>query len=200
MIRISFILILFFFATNAGAAFFPKKFRAHYEQEIKKQVSGKIKKSYGTIDYLYPGKVRFEQSKPEKIVWVSNARKTWFYQAPFIEGEPGQLEITNHSDDSITTFFDSLHRRLESNKDYTVERKGSTVELLFTPKSKKKMGIKKATLIFAGKETFRNLSWIKIIRSDNKFVNLHFKGIEINPSFKAKNFVFVPPKNTKLIN
>ena len=167
-------------------------------KQSKKKISGKLKKTFGKIEYSYPSKIRFEQNKPEKIVWVSNPQKTWFYQGPFIEGEPGQLQITSTKQNSLSTFFDTLKNGLKNNSFYRVTNIPGGVELTFEKKSTKDLGIVKATIFFRGEKRFQNIYMIHIMRPKNNRVKLALTKMATNMKYKDKNFIFVPPPNTQI--
>ena len=90
-------LIAFSFLFNgsllSASTFFPKSFKAEFHQIFKSQISNKVKKTPMTIEYLYPRMIRLEVTSAEKTTFVSNAKKSWFYQAPFAEGEKGSVQI-----------------------------------------------------------------------------------------------------------
>ena len=177
-------------------SFLPPSFRAKYEQTIKKKVSGKLKKSRGKIEYLYPKNILFEQSEPEKIIWVSNQKTTWFYQAPFIPTEPGHLKITPTGSESPSKIFDILKNGLRSNKVYSVRKSKQQVELIFNSKETK-LKFQKAILNFKGPPLFKNLHSIQMVEKNGDPLTFVFKSIRIDIAFKPQHFVFKPPPNTR---
>ena len=183
--------------TLQAKSFLPSSFRAQYEQTIKKKISGKLKKSRGKIEYRYPQNIRFEQTEPEKLIWVSNPRTTWFYQAPFIPTEPGHLKITPTGTDSPSKIFDLLKNGLNDNKSYTVRKNKNRVELIFKSKEMKSK-FQKAILNFEGSPIFKNIRSIQILEKSGEPLTLIFKSIHINTTFKPKHFVFKPPPNTRI--
>ena len=196
----TFILSLFFFfhpTTVQAKSFLPQSFRADYEQTIKKKISGKLKKTRGKIEYLYPGNIRFEQFQPENVIWVSNPRTTWFYQAPFIEKEPGHLKVTPTKGESPSKIFDLLKNGLNDNKSYTVKKNKNDIELFFNPKEII-LNFQKAVLTFEGPHIFKNLRSIKIVEKSGTPLILNFKSININTKFQKQHFIFKPPPNTRI--
>ena len=178
-------------ATVCATEFIPKSFRVTYRQIIVKKISGKTRQVRGVLDYRYPGKVRFEQSRPEKIIWVSNQRKAWFYQAPFVAGESGQLKITSAQENPLAKFFDLL----SSKRNYrVVEKSGSSKEFIFS----KKEPVSKAVLEFKGAKHFANLKSIQVVQSNGRKVKLLVDKIALNTKYPAKYFSFHPPKNTRI--
>ena len=194
---LSSLLFLHPLASQTKSPFLPDSFQAEYEQTIKKKISGKLKKARGQIKYLYPGNILFKQTEPEKLVWVSNPKTTWFYQAPFIKGEPGNLRITPTEVNSPSKIFDFLKRGLNDNGSYTVKKNGKTIELIFNPQ-KIKSKFQKAVLTFNGTPVFKNLRSIKMVEKNGDPLTLTFKSLSIGKSFKPKHFVFKPPPNTRI--
>ena len=177
--------------------FLPPSFRAEYEQTIKKKISGKLKKSYGNIEYLYPGNIRFEQIQPENVIWVSNPQTTWFYQAPFIKEEPGSLRISQTGKDSPSKIFDFLKNGLHDNDAYTVKQNSSNIELRFNPK-RVQTKFAKAILTFKGPHLFKNLNSITMVEKNGYPLKLLFKSIQTHTGVKPKHFIFMPPPNTRI--
>lgn len=191
------VLLAFALSTEAYA-FVPKSFKAEYRQVIKKVVSGKEQETRGTISYLYPSRIRFEQLRPEKVVWVSNLKKSWFYQAPFIAGEPGQLKVTEGGKNIVGGLLDILDKGLSSNKYYKVSRNKKKVILTFNPKARRELDITKVELRFKSKEVFKGIASMNIFQESGKVVRLRFTNVKLNLQYSSELFVFVPPKNTKV--
>ena len=197
----SYLIFIIFFTLPAFAStaepFLPSSFRAGYEQTIKKKISGKLKKSRGKIEYLYPGNIKFEQIHPENVIWVSNPKTTWFYQAPFIKEEPGNLRITNTTTDSPSKIFDFLKNGLSDNNAYKVKKNGERMELIFNPQ-KIHSKFSKAVLTFKGSPVFQNLQSITMMEKNGEPLVLTFTSIHIDTGLKPKYFIFKPPPNTRV--
>ena len=190
------------FSTLSHAEFLPKSFSAQFDQEYVSTLRGKIKKGEGTIDYLYPGKIKFKTSLPSEVTFVSNGTKTWYYRAPFIEGEEGEVTESSAKEGTgiFTKFFDSLNNGLNTNKLYSVVKNELDCKLTFTEKAKKEIGIKEAILIFKKpKNEFSSLKSIELVFPDDKKSSIFFKEIKINLIFEEKFFLFSPPPKTKKV-
>lgn len=200
LIQVALLSLNFFSA--ARAEFLPKSFTAQFEQEYVSTLKGKVKKGTGTIDYQYPGNIRFKTTIPSEILFVSNGVKSWYYRAPFIDGEEGEVTETLAKDGSgiFTKFFDSLKNGMSNNNMYTVSKTEKEYKLIFLEKSVKDTGIKEALLKFQKNILeFSNLQSIELIFPDAKRSTIKLKNIKINPDLDAKNFQFViPPKTKKL--
>lgn len=184
-------------------SFVPGTFRAKVEQIIISTLSGKQKKTYGIIDYMYPGRFKYEQTEPSnnKIVFVSNSEKSWFYKAPFLEGRPGDLIINPLKGKfSLSEFFDLLSNGLSDNKMYKVKKEKGIYLLSFSGKYQKKIGFKKAKMIFKDKVyySFGNLKTVQITKVNNKKVTFNMLDIKRNLKFKKSHFIFTPPPKTKI--
>jgi outer membrane lipoprotein carrier protein len=202
IILILIVQVSLFWGTANAKEFLPKSFSAKFEQEYVSTLKGKVKKGNGTIDYLYPGNIRFKTTLPSEILFVSNGTKSWYYRAPFIEGEEGEVSETSAKDGSgiFTKFFDSLKNGLINNSMYTVTNSELDCKVVFTDKSNKEIGVKEAILKFQNPaKEFQNLLSIELTFPDTKHSTIKLKDIKINPNLDAKNFNFVPPLKTKKV-
>lgn len=184
----------------AFAEFLPQSFSAKFEQEYVSLLKGKHKTGKGLIEYMYPGKIRFETSTPSTLIFVSNGKKAWYYRAPFIEGEKGEVtESTAKEASSVyIKFFDSLKNGLVSNKDYEV-KKGDPLNLTFNRKMEKELGLKGANIYLKEKngQKFNDIEAIELLFPDGKKTKLKFIDLQINPNLKSERFNFIPPANTE---
>ncbi|OFZ25968.1 MAG: hypothetical protein A2381_09930 [Bdellovibrionales bacterium RIFOXYB1_FULL_37_110] len=203
IILLGFHLKLWAEALEKQYSFVPRTFSSKVEQVTLSALSGKEKKTYGTMDYMYPGKFRYEQEKPEnsKIIFVSNQSQSWFYTAPFLEGEPGDLIINPMKDKfSLSELFDLLQNGLSSNKMYKVQKQAEAEHLTFSKKVAKNLGINKAILTFnkSNLSGFDNIKSVKIIKDDGSAVLFNLLEIKPNLQFGKDHFLFTPPPNTKI--
>jgi outer membrane lipoprotein-sorting protein len=189
----------------ARAEFLPQSFSAKFEQEYISILKGNVKKGQGSIDYKYPSNIRFETSTPSQIIFVSNGIKSWYYRAPFIEGEDGEVSESPARDGSSVyiKFFDSLKNGLSANLLYDVKSAGDGMHVItFKAKTAKEFGIKEAILTFnsAKDKDFSELKKIDLLFPDGKKSTLRFMDLKVNPSFDAQKFNFVAPPKTKKTN
>lgn len=190
---------LIFLSFGAKADFLPQSFRTNFEQKYKSVVSKKEKVSLGSMDYSYPGKIRFELTNPEQTIFVSDAKTSWYYTAPFDPKEKGEVVIQDSNKLLITKFFDYLKKGLETNQAYKVEKSSKDVVLVFSDKVANELNILKAQLVSDVKE-IKKLSEIKEINlfyKDKKEVKLTFSSFIENVKFESNYFVFKIPQNTK---
>lgn len=202
-------LVLFVFLSLslqvARAEFLPQSFTAKFEQEYISILKGNIKKGQGSIDYKYPSNIRFETSTPSQIIFVSNGVKSWYYRAPFIEGEEGEVTESKAQEGSSVyiKFFDSLKNGLSANSQYDVKNAGDGMHVIaFKAKTAKEFGIKEAILTFNSvkDKEFSELKKIDLLFLDGKKTTLKFMDLKVNPNFDAQKFNFVAPPKTKKTN
>jgi outer membrane lipoprotein-sorting protein len=191
------------FEAAMASEFLPKTFSAKFEQEYESTLKGKVKKGNGNIDYKFPGHIRFESSTPSTVIFTSNDEKSWYYRAPFIEGEQGEVTETSAKNGNMSyiKFFDSLKNGLVSNKYYSVES-GELVKLKFNEATAKILGLKESKLSFKlkGSQKFSDLDYIELIFPDGKKSKLKFIELKTNVVFPNDKFNFIYPPNTKKTN
>ncbi|MBC7712353.1 MAG: outer membrane lipoprotein carrier protein LolA [Rhizobacter sp.] len=195
-------LILAVISTPVFADFLPSAFSSKFEQEYISTLKGKTKKGSGSIEYKYPGQIRFETNTPSTVVFVSNGVKAWYYRAPFIDGEQGEVTESSAKEGSTIyiKFFDSLKHGLTSN-DYYEVKQGEPATLVFKPNASKELGIKESKLHFKNKsQKFDDIEMIELTFAGGKTSKLKFVDLKVNPDLGAGRFNFVPPANTKKTN
>lgn len=190
---------------SARGEFLPQSFSAKFEQEYVSILKGNTKKGEGSIEYKYPSNIRFETSTPSQVIFVSNGVKAWYYRAPFIEGEEGEVSETSakESNSVYIRFFDSLKNGLSSNSLYDVKNAGDGMHVVtFKSKTAKDFGIKEAVLTFnsAKDKDFSELKKIDLLFPDGKKSTLKFVNLKVNPAMDASHFNFVAPPKTKKTN
>jgi outer membrane lipoprotein-sorting protein len=188
---------------SAFADFLPQAFSSKFEQTYISTLKGKEKKGQGSIEYKFPGSIRFETNSPSTVIFVSNGVKAWYYRAPFIEGEQGEVTESSAKDGSTIyiKFFDSLKKGLVSNDYYDV-KKGQPIKLTFKPHAQKELGITDSEISFKvkGSEKFEDVDSIALIFSDGKKSTLKLIDLKTSPNFPADRFNFIAPANTKKVN
>ena len=198
-----FVLILAspYLAKSKEKPFLPRTFEAKFKQVYKSSLRGKMRKSECKMDYQYPERIRFITEKPDKITYVSNPFKTWYYVAPDFEGVPGELTVTPTSKNNpYSKFFDSLKKGMKSNDLYSVKTSKEGTILTFKEKASKKVGVKEALLKFKGAKKFENVKAIVLTYLRGKKVTLEFDSIKSGMKFPSHHFTFVAPKNTRVNN
>ena len=200
------ILFLFLLASSASFAksFVPGSFSANFEESILSMATGKEKKSFGKIDYKFPGNIRFEITSPNASTFVSNPQKSWYYVPPFVEGEQGQVTIQKSTKLPLTKFLDSIRNGLDGSKLFTYKYNGRDLVLTFVKTVQKELTLKEVTFhaIKEAKlvEKMSDFEKMTLVYADGRKVNLKFLELKEETSFPAKHFEFTPPAKTKVIN
>lgn len=191
-------IISLFISASAKSNFLPESFSAKFEQIYISSLTKKEKKSFGVLDYKFPGNIRFEVEKPNNIIFVSNNKTNWIYRPPFIEGEPGELTIKKSEEIGLSGLLDTLNQGLEDNPQFKIDKKENRVKMIFNPKTSEKIGLKEGLLIFkAGKSVgFNAVDEIEITYPDQKKVSFKLSQINAKVTFSVDHFNFTAPKNT----
>lgn len=175
----------------------PSSFKATFEQRLKSEITGKEKVSSGEIYYEFPTHLRFEIKEPDPVTLVVTPEKTWYYTAPFVSGEPGELIIKKSSKSPVVYFFDELHKGSESSL-YKSEKGDKRLLLKFSEKGQKETGVLSAEISYQGETKFENIQEVLITHTDKKNVRLSFKERTSNLKFDAAVFNFVIPPKTNI--
>ena len=172
--------------------FVPKKFSAAFTQEYKSQVTGKIKRGMGNVDYEFPSRLRFEMTKPDPLIFITNMTQNWYYRPPFIEGEKGELKRNVKGGNVFSDFFDSLSEGLKSNAYYDVQLSRDQAKITFKPDQVSELGLKAATLFFKNSKTrtFLNLKEIEMVYPDERKTKIIFNSLKEAKEFSKNHFFF----------
>ena len=200
---------LFFFALLLSTAsfaksFVPSSFSADFEESIISMATGKEKKSFGKIEYKFPGNIRFEITSPNPSTFVANPDKSWYYMPPFVAGEQGQVTVQKSNKLPLTKFLDSIKNGLEGSKLFTHKYAGKELKLTFVKTVQKELTLKEVTF-HAAKEAkavvkMSEFEKMTLIYADGRKVNLKFLELKEEVSFPAKHFEFTIPPKTKVID
>ncbi len=195
------VLNLFFsFAILKAEVIFPPSFKLSFEQVIKSQITNKEKKNYGTLEYQTPGKIRMEIVRPDVITFVRNEQASWYYVAPFLEDEPGEVTITSGSDVGLSRLFDLLNEGLKNSKKIKVVKNKDHYQVKMEKKTGKETGVASANLYFKNldKIKFEELFKLDIFYVDARQVTLNLSDHLILKDIPKDRFVFQIPANTKV--
>jgi outer membrane lipoprotein carrier protein len=195
--------ILFLSVSLHAANLVPNSFSTTFEETTKSLVSGKDKKSYGKIDYKFPGQIRYEVTSPNPTTFVTNGKKSWYYTPPFVEGEQGEVKIMTSSHLPFARFLDSLNGGLEKSKHFTYHYKGNDLILTFNKSSQKDTGLVEvqlhATKDARTVEKIKEFDFITLVRTDKQTVNLKFVEFKEDANFPSGHFEFAIPPKTKIV-
>ena len=179
MKRIIFFSLLISLQVQAKA-FLPKTFQVKFVKELK-SILKKKKYSEGTLSYQYPSKIRIEQHRPFKTLYVSNGKKAWLYSAPFDPSEKGEVTVLDSRKVPIARVLDSLRGELKSNRIYDVSRKGRILTLNFGPKSQKQYQVKSVVIEMAHPQA-KDFKQVKSLTVKTPNATEKYQLVEINSS------------------
>lgn len=179
-------------------SFLPMSFEAKFTQIHKNAISGKEKKSDGSLQYKYPGRIRFEVENPDKVLFISNLERSWYYTPPIFDGEPGDVTISKSTDNPLLNFLDSLKDGIKDGKLFKAQPVGKNFNLIFKEEPSKKIGLKEAFLSFNNGNEFKDLVQIDLTYLEGKKVSFKLNNVNVKPVFKDEHFIFVIPKNTRI--
>ncbi len=194
----------YFITAEASSTYLPSGFRVEVVQEYESALPGGEKRSSeGHILYSYPGQIRFELKTPDHIVFVSDGESTWYYTAPAIEGQPGELNISEAGNSGLSRFFDALTHGLNSNESYQVEKNDKRATLVFEESMAQQLDIRSAILEFSDNEKrFQHITQVSLTYLDGHQTDLKFKNMrplgQIDDVKRRDFFRFVPPENTRV--
>jgi outer membrane lipoprotein-sorting protein len=196
------ILALCSFKIFAQVNFIPQTVTVEFEESYTSSISKKVKKSFGKLDYKFPGHLRFEKISPDKLSFVCNPKTSWYYTPAVVKGESGQVIIQSSSGFVVSKFLDSLRSGMKTNKDYEVVKQEKSVVLTF--KNKKDIELKEAVLHSMRKidetKSIADLAMIDLLYLDNRKISLRLLSIKENTVFSEGYFNFVIPEKTKIVD
>ncbi len=196
------VLLLLLPALSFAKAFVPSSFSANFEETVK-SVTGKEKKTFGKVEYKFPGHLRFEVTQPEKSLFVVNPKKTWFYQPAFVKGEKDQVTIQKSANLPLIKFFDSVKNGVDNSKLFTTKYEKNSVVLTFVKTIQKEMGVEGVTLNAKGDakavKELKDFESITLNRGKNSKSTIKLLDLNEDATFPPGNFEFTPSSNTKII-
>ena len=187
-----FLLLMLVVSMPVFADFLPSTFSAQFEQRYISTLTGKISKSKGTIDYKYPGHIKFDVVWPDPTLFVANPEKSWQYTPPFIPGEKGQVAVRPSKNLMLFKFFDVLKEGLKTNHLYEVVEEKDSYTVNFKGQTVDEIGLVKTKLFFSKKEnpTLLDLTEAVLSYKDKREVTLKFIDMRTEVEFPENYFVF----------
>lgn len=197
-----FLILALFPILSFAKSFVPDTFSANFEDTLK-SVTGKEVKTFGKIDYKFPGHIRFEVTSNPAQLFVVNPQKTWLYQPAFVKGEKDQVTIQKTANLPIIKFLDSVKNGIEDSKLFTAKYDKNAVTLSFVDTIKKEMGLEGVILHSKGNakdiKELKEFDSITLLRAKGSKSVIKLIDLKENASFPPGNFEFTPSANTKVI-
>jgi outer membrane lipoprotein carrier protein len=198
-----FLILMLLPTLTFAKSFVPDSFSANYEESVISLVTGKEKKSFGKIDYRFPGNLRFEVTSPVPTLFVVNPKKSWLYQPSHVKGEKDQVTVQKSSNLPLIKFLDSVKNGIENSKLFTTKYTKNELILTFVKTIQKDMGFIEVILHSA-----KDAKEVKELSGFDKITLKHINGsktnirlidLKENVNFPPGNFDFTPSANTKVI-
>ena len=193
---------------SLAASFVPESFSSNFEESYVSALSGKEKKSFGKIDYQYPGHIRLEKTSPDASTFVANPEKSWYYVPPFVskakkaKTEKGQVTIQESNKLVITKFLDALRNGLEGNKLFSHKFDKNKIVFTFDSAIQKEMNLKQAILIADSDakkiKSLKEFERLELVYTDGKKINTKFVDLKEGVKFAKSHFEFEIPSNTNV--
>lgn len=172
-------------------------FTSSFSQTQTHKVLGTKKESLGRIFIKRPDKFLWQTESPDPSLMVSNGTKTWFYTAPFREGEKGQVLIKKSADVHSQLIIDLLSGTGNLKKSFNIKQLNPT---LFELKPQKNTRAGDVVRIELEIEKSTNLVYkVTLFSSTGNQTALTLKDTTLGPNLSDKMFEYTPPPNTEVI-
>ena len=198
------LIVIFLFWGTACAAVLPSSFRVEFEQIHKSVLRKRKQVSQVSLDYKFPSQIILETQGQTETRYVSNGKTSWYYTAPFIPDEQGEVIVQNKVDLGLLKFFDSLKKGLKKNDYFQFNYHGRKLTFEFTPKGIQDLSLSSA--VFHAKNskklddlTLKDFEKIVLNKTNKKTLELIIKKVDESKKFNSRHFYFKPPKNTKVV-
>lgn len=167
--------------------------KASFSQTVFDQNGRVRQKSEGTLAFSRPGKFRWVYQKPYEQLIVGDGSRLWIYDADLEQVTVRKLgEALGSSPAALLAGSNDIE------KHFTLKDAGTARDLQWLearPRDKEST-FESVRMGFAG----NTLAEMELKDSFGQTTSLKFSGMEKNPSVKAGDFKFTPPKNADVIS
>lgn len=170
-----------------------------FEQVTESAHMKQKKRSSGTITIKIPDKIRWETTKPDRNLLVSNGKKFWFYTPPFDEEEPGQVierpggDVRSRLASALMTGSFSAAQKKSGMRIVRV----SPSEYTLLPKKGSAGTVKRAEIEVDLQEKL--IRKVTIHHADGNTAEISLSQIQLGKPVSSETFNFVPPPNTDVV-
>lgn len=195
------VLCLAVFDAHAGAIEKLKTFiaetrsaQATFTQEVRDKSGKRIQSASGTMQFVRPGKFRWEYRKPYEQLIVGDGKKFWMYDVDLNQVTVKKLDAALGSSPAAL-----LSGRNEIEHDFTLQDIGARDGLEWlqaTPKSAETT-FEKILMAFNAKA---ELVVMELHDTFGHHTVLRFTDLKNNPALPAQRFQFVPPKGADVLS
>lgn len=168
--------------------------KANFTQTVYDKKGKKVQAASGTMQFVRPGKFRWEYQKPYEQIIVGDGAKFWLYDADLNQVTERKLDAALGSSPAAL-----LSGNNEIEKAFTLQDSGSRdgLEWLDATAKKPDTGFEKIAMGFNDKG---DLAVMELRDAFGMKTELRFTGMQRNPQLPANLFRFVPPKGADVLS
>jgi len=167
--------------------------QANFTQEVQDKNGKRIQSASGTMQFVRPGKFRWEYRKPYEQLIVGDGKKFWMYDADLEQVTVKKLDAALGSSPAALLSGNNEIERGFALSD--LEDRDGLEWLQATPKSAEST-FEKILMAFNGKA---ELVRMELHDAFGHHTVLRFTELKSNPSLSPQRFRFVPPKGTDVL-
>lgn len=167
--------------------------QANFTQEVQDKNGKRIQSSSGTMQFVRPGKFRWEYRKPYEQLIVGDGKRFWMYDADLEQVTVKKLDAAlGSSPAALLSGSNEIERGFDL-KD--IEERDGLEWLQATPKSAEST-FEKILMAFNGKS---ELVRMELYDAFGHHTVLRFTELKSNPSLSPQRFSFTPPKGADVL-
>ncbi|MDP1633267.1 MAG: outer membrane lipoprotein chaperone LolA [Gallionellaceae bacterium] len=167
--------------------------QANFTQEVQDKNGKRIQSASGTMQFVRPGKFRWEYSKPYEQIIVGDGRKFWIYDVDLEQVTVKNLDAALGSSPAAL-----LSGNNEIERDFrlkNIEDRDGLEWLQATPRSVEST-FEKILMAFNAKS---ELVLMELHDAFGHRTVLRFTELKSNPALSPQRFQFVPPKGADVL-
>ncbi|MDX8399849.1 MAG: outer membrane lipoprotein chaperone LolA [Gallionellaceae bacterium] len=167
--------------------------QANFVQDVLDKNGKKIQSASGTMQFVRPGKFRWEYQKPYEQLIVGDGEKFWMYDIDLNQVTVKKLDAALGSSPAAL-----LSGNNEIERDFILKDRGTKKGLLWLeakPKSKDS-SFKSIGMAFNAKS---ELVMMELLDAFGHKTVMYFSNMQRNPKLSPQLFKFVPPKGADVL-
>lgn len=167
-----------------------KSFKAQFSQNVTDPQGQAVMQGEGTIALKQPMMIRWQQTKPDDTLFVSNGDKTYYFDS-FAE----QVTIMDtHSLIDSTPFVLLTSKDPAQWEKYSVQATESGFSV--TPNKGVESQVEQLDITFAGNE--QGLAKLVVTDNSGQLSSFSFNNAQVNTSLDTSTFEFTPPEGVEI--
>lgn len=167
-----------------------KSFKAQFSQNVTDPQGQAVMQGEGTIALKQPMMIRWQQTKPDDTLFVSNGDKTYYFDS-FAE----QVTIMDtHSLIDSTPFVLLTSKDPAQWEKYSVQATESGFSV--TPNKGVESQVEQLDITFAGNE--QGLAKLVVTDNSGQLSSFSFNNAQVNTALDTSTFEFTPPEGVEI--